>query len=220
MILRVVKKLRGIKIMEKYWSRFQDTYDEKQEYVVGKEILTSIKEELNFLPDIGEVVELGCGTGYFSEVIAQKAIQLVATDLSDELLESAKARLKTHPNISIQKENCLDTSFPSEKFDSVFMANLIHVIENPQKVLEESRRILKCGGVLIIVTYTNYGMKLFETIKLGLRFLRGWGKPPQHVHTFSPGKLALLIEKAGFQVEKSKLIGDRTKALYLIGKKK
>lgn len=206
--------------LEKYWSRFPDTYDKNQEYVVGKELLNEITKELNDLTDLGEVAEFGCGTGYFTETIAQKANHVVATDLSNELLELAKKRLNKNPEITIQKENCINTSFTSEKFDSVFMANLIHVVENPLKVLQESHRILRKGGMLIIVTYTNYGMKLLEKIKLGIRFLKGWGKPPQHVHTFSPEKLSSLLENVGFAVEKSKLIGNRTKALYLIGKKK
>jgi len=61
-------------------------------------------------------------------------------------------------------------------------------------------------------------MKLMEKVKLGIRFLKVWGKPPQHTKTFSPEELALLMEDAGFTVEK-KLIGKRTKALFAIGKK-
>ena len=77
-----------------------------------------------------------------------------------------------------------------------------------------------CDCWMWVVTYTNYGMKLLEIIKLGIRFLLGWGKPPQHLHTFSPQQLASLMQDAGFTVEESKLIGTRTKALYLMGKKK
>jgi ABC-2 type transport system ATP-binding protein len=50
-------------ITEEYWSRFPDTYDKKMEYVVGKELLDEIKQELNCLPELGELVEFGCGTG-------------------------------------------------------------------------------------------------------------------------------------------------------------
>lgn len=206
--------------MEKYWSRFAETYDEKQEYVVGKDFLDEITNELNALSDLGDVIEFGCGTGYFTETIAQKANQMIATDLSDELLEKAKIRLKENPKVTVQKENCMETSFKSNEYNSIFMANLIHVIEDPLKTLQESSRILKDGGLLIIVTYTNYGMTWLEKIKLGIRYLKAWGKPPQHVHAFSPDKLASLMETAGFTVEKSKIIGNRIKALYLIGKKK
>ena len=53
--------------VERYWSRFQTTYDKNQEYVVGKDLLDQVKEELINLPDLGNVLELGCGTGYFTE---------------------------------------------------------------------------------------------------------------------------------------------------------
>ena len=141
--------------IEKYWSRFPDTYDKNQEYVVGNELLNEITDALNDLSDLGEVIEFGCGTGYFTEMLAQKADHMVATDLSNELLERAKIRLKKNSRITIQKENCMNTSFTSKKFDTVFMANLIHVVENPLKVLQESNRILKDGGALIIITFTN-----------------------------------------------------------------
>jgi ABC-2 type transport system ATP-binding protein len=207
------------RMTEEYWSRFPDTYDRKQEYVVGRDLLVDIAEELNDLPDLGETVELGCGTGYFTAAIAEKSKNIVATDLSDSLLETTRKRFLGNQGITTQKENCMETSFASEKFDSAFMANLIHVVETPGKVLQECYRILKDGGVVIIVTFTNYGMTLWEKIKLGMRFLRAWGKPPAHAEAFSPEQLASLMKDNGFVIDKSKLIGNRTKALYLVGKK-
>ncbi len=81
------------KATEKYWSRFADTYDKNQEYVVGKDLLDEITLELNHLPELGELLELGCGTGYFTQTIAAKSKKMFATDLSDSLLEAAKKRL-------------------------------------------------------------------------------------------------------------------------------
>lgn len=205
---------------EKYWSRFPDSYDKNQEYVVGKKLPGAISEKLRSLPDLGEVVELGCGTGYFSEILSQKARHVISTDLSDELLGKAKARLTDSPGISFQKEDCFNTSFSSDRFDTVFMANLIHVVENPVKAIQESHRILKAGGLLIIVTFTTHGMKTLDGIKLGLRFLRVWGKPPRHVHRFSPESLRLLVEPAGFSINESGLLGDKAKAVFMIGQKK
>lgn len=206
-------------IDETYWSRFQETYDKNQEFVVGTELLDKVKEELNSLPGLGDVLELGCGTGYFTETIIQKADHVFATDLSDELLETAAKRFSNNEKISIQKEDCMNISFASDEFDCVFMANLIHVIENPLKALRESHRVLKENGLLIITSFTNHSMKPFEVIKLGLRYMKVWGKPPQYTHRFSLESLGLLMGSAGFLVEKSQLIGNKTKSLYLIGKK-
>jgi 16S rRNA A1518/A1519 N6-dimethyltransferase RsmA/KsgA/DIM1 with predicted DNA glycosylase/AP lyase activity len=102
------------------------------EYVVGKELRDEIIQELNCLPELGELVELGCGPGTFTETIVPKTKSMFATDLSDSLLAVARRRIGDHPKVTIQKENCMATSFPSGAIDSVFMANLIHVVESPE----------------------------------------------------------------------------------------
>jgi ABC-2 type transport system ATP-binding protein len=204
---------------EKYWSRFSDTYDENQAYVVGKDFIGEIGRELSKLPKLGKTVEFGCGTGIFTDLIIPKTIHLVATDLSNELLALARKRLNNHPKVSIQKENCMATSFAPDVFDSVFMANLIHVVKYPDQVLQECHRVLRKGGMLIIVSYTNVGMHLLDKIKPGLRFFKVWGKPPKHTHIFSPESLAVLMQDAGFAIEEATLIGNRSKAVFLIGRK-
>lgn len=206
-------------ITEKYWSRFPDTYDKKMEYVVGKELRDEIIQELNCLPELGELVELGCGTAVFSETIVPKTKSMFATDLSDSLLAVAKMRIGDNPKVTIQKENCLATSFPSEAIDSVFMANLIHVVERPGTLLQECNRILRKSGILVIVTFTDYEMQLWEKIKMGLRFVKSWGKPPAHTHSFSPEDLELMMKDTGFSIKTSKVIGTKTKAVYIIGRK-
>ena len=206
-------------IKEKYWSRFGATYDENQEYVVGKDFLNEVKLNIEKLTDLGEVLELGCGTGYFTEAIAKNSRHVFATDLSEELLETAKKRLSSNERITFQKENGMAITFTSNKFDTVFMANVIHVIENPQRVLQECYRVLKDNGLLVITSFTNYGMKLLDIIKLGFRFIKVWGKPPKHTH-FSTESLCSLIESTGFSIEESRVLGDKTKSVFIIGKKK
>lgn len=206
-------------IREKYWSRFSATYDKNQEYVVGKNFLDEVKINLNNLSNLGEVLELGCGTGCFTEAIAKNSNQVFATDLSDELLENAKKRLSSVKHITFQKENCYSTSFKSEKFDTVFMANLIHVVEDPSKVLQECFRVLKDNGLLIITSFTSHEMKALEIIKLGFRYIKVWGKPPKHTHRFSPNSLGALMESTGFSIEESKILGNKIKSLFVIGRK-
>lgn len=211
-------KLRD-NVQEEYWSRFPDTYDTKMEYVVGKELLDEIIQELDRLPDLGELVEFGCGTGIYTKTIVGKTKRMFATDLSDSLLAEAEKRIGDHPKVTIRKEDCMATSFPSESLDSVFMANLIHVIESPSAALEECYRILRKGGTMVIVTFTDHGMRPWEKIKMGLRFIKSWGKPPAHVRSYSPDDLASMLGDAGFTIRTAKVIGGSTKALYITGKK-
>ena len=206
-------------ITEEYWSRFADSYDEKQIYVAQNDLLKVITQELKKLPDLGDLVEMGCGTGYFTEAIAAKSKRMVATDLSDTLLETANKRMNGYLQVTVRKENCMATSFSSEAYDAVFTANLIHVIESPLALLEECHRILRRNGRLIITTYTSYGMTPWEKVKMGIRFIKAWGRPPAHTHSFSPDDLVRLMKDTGFAVDSVKVIGEKTKALFAIGRK-
>lgn len=205
---------------EKYWSKFANTFDEDQRYIVGGAVQQqTIVERLAGERDLGELIELGCGAGFYTKFLAANASHVTATDLSDEMLAVARTQLKDLQNVTVAKADCEKTDFPDGKFGSVFMANLVHVIENPSTTLQEAYRILKDGGLLLIVDFTTYGMKWFEKMKMGMRFLRKFGRPPGYSRNLSPDELRSLVEGAGFKVEEVQLIGNRTKAIYLKGRK-
>jgi ubiquinone/menaquinone biosynthesis C-methylase UbiE len=206
-----------------YWNKTAATLEDGEDRVTGKGFRQTVCNKLVQEHDLGEVVEFGCGTGAFTKSLAHNAKHIVATDLSDEMIKVAKKRLEGVRIITVEKADCENTSFISGRFDTVFMGNLIHVVENPRRALQESWRILRNDGTLLITSQTIYGMKPFEKIKMYLRAIKVftmWGKPPGNFRTnYSPDELSSLAESAGFKVEKVELIGDRMKALYLKARK-
>lgn len=205
---------------ERYWSRFAHSYDRDGEYVVGKPILQAILKRLSEEEDLGDCVEFGCGTGYFTKAIAGHARRVIATDLSNEMLEVARMQLSEFQNVTLQKADCAETDFSAESLDTVLMANLIHVIEDPMPCLRESHRILQSGGLLIVVDFTGYRLGLFRTLQLGWRYVRRWGVPPRHGRNdLSPEELTRLVEGAGFKVKDVQLLVGGSNALYLRGLK-
>ena len=205
---------------EEYWSQFASTYDEDQVFIVGQQVRSAIIEKLSEERDLGEVIELGCGRGYFTKAIAKNATQVLATDLSDEMVEEARAELREFHNVTVQKAACEHTIFPPETFDTVVMVNVVHFIENPDQCLLESYRILKSGGLLILVDYTGSGMKRFDVLKTGMRFFMKWGRPLRHFQkALSSDDLSNLMEGAGFIVEEAQLLGAQLKACFLKGRK-
>jgi ABC-2 type transport system ATP-binding protein len=205
---------------EHYWSKLAQSYHSDQEYIVGEGLLQVITEKLSEENKLGDVIEFGCGAGYFTKAIAEAARHVIATDLSDEMLNMAKLHLQGFGNITIQKADCQDTSFPSQRFDTVFIANVIHVVANPLKVLQESHQILKDGGLLLVVDFTAYGMKWGERIKMAFRYFRKWRMPPrQGRSTLSPDQLVTAVEEVGFRTDEPQLLGNSTKALYLRAEK-
>jgi ABC-2 type transport system ATP-binding protein len=206
---------------EEYWSRLASTFNEDQTYIVGDAVQQALKERLSRESGLGEIIEFGCGSGFYTKVLAENASHVIATDLSDEMLAVARTQLKDLQNVIVEKADCESLDSPDGKFDSVFMANLIHVIENPSIALQESYRILKDGGLLLIVDYTGYGMNWFEAMKMGIRYLSKWKRPSPHSKAkLSPDELRSMVESAGFTVEYIQLMGDKVKALYLRGRKR
>jgi len=201
---------------EQYWSKLAQSYNSDQAHIVGKNLLRAITEKLSEESELGDVIEFGCGAGYFTKAIAKAARHVIATDLSDEMLSMAKIHLRGFHNITIQKADCEDTSFPSQRFDTVFITNVIHVVGNPIKVLQEGHQILKDGGLLLAVDFTAYGMNWAERVKMALRCFRKRGMPPwQRKSALSPDQLVTFVEEVGFCTDELQLLGNSTKALYL-----
>jgi ubiquinone/menaquinone biosynthesis C-methylase UbiE len=120
---------------EKFWSKIATTFEADQEWIAGKSLIQAVTEKILQEDDLGEVIEFGCGTGKFTRPLAQNARHIIATDFSDEMIQIAKKQLEGLQNITVEKANCKNTSFQPERFDTVFMANLIHVIEYPEEAL-------------------------------------------------------------------------------------
>jgi ABC-2 type transport system ATP-binding protein len=205
---------------ERYWGRFAASYDGDGEYVVGKPILQAIEKRLAAERDLGDCVELGCGTGYLTRAVVGNAQHLTATGLSDEMLEIARTQLRGFQNVTIQKVDCGHTELPADTYDTVLMANLLHVVDSPSLCLKESYRILKNGGLLLAIGFTGYRLALFRKAQLGLRYLRRWGRPPRNGrNALSPEELQRLVESAGFTVTNVQLLQTVSNALYLRGLK-
>jgi SAM-dependent methyltransferase len=89
-------------------------------------------------------LELGCGTGHFTRELARSGADIVAIDVSPELLEIAKDNCSA-PHVSYQIENAYELSYPDAIFDSVVGSSVLHHLEI-KDALHEIYRVLKPGG--------------------------------------------------------------------------
>ena len=204
----------------RYWGRHASGHEECYLYIVGATINQELEGWLiNQFKDTDMVLELGCGSGNYSKMIADRVKHLTAIDLAPEMIEEAKERLSVFSNVEVQIEDCYSTSFGDNAFDAVLMVNLLHIVKEPIAVMKESYRVLKDGGRGVIVDVTGYGMAFFKKMALGFRHMRKWGRPAPYNRNVSPDELAQIVKEAGFVVEESKLIGEDTKAVCFRGKK-
>ena len=207
---------------ETYWSRYTSEFEEKQSRVVGNEILFLMKKELLKENNLGNALELGCGTGLFTESLQKISTKVLATDFSDEMVAFARQKRRDMKNVEFRKADALNPEFEDESFDTVFMANLIHVIGNAERVIQESKRVLKNGGQLIITSFAINEMNFFSRIAMEIRYIKTFGKPSDDAtkeKTTKKGIEKLLVDN-GFEISKSIVLGQKSKAFYICSTKK
>ena len=204
--------------MEKeiYWSRFAEDFEARNTYVVGDIDLQILKNCLEEQKNLGHTLELGCGNGTYSKILARKAGQFMATDFSEEMVLTSRFRLAEHKNICVTRENCLELSFEKSSFDTLVMINLLHVISCPEKALAEAMRVLRPGGRIVIASFTTQGMGFFSKAGMIYRYLRTYGRPPGSGRTLTLETARDMIETAGFRLEDSRLIGKRCKIVFMV----
>lgn len=202
-----------------YWGQFATTYDDKLERMMGKAVRQNLFDMLEREHDLGDTVEFGCGTGYFTRAIAKNAAHVVATDLSPGMIEVAKAKLRDLRNVSFRVEDSEATSFPSETFDTGLTANMLHTVDDPIRVLRECYRVLKPGGTLLIINYTDQGMGRVERTLMGFRFALKFHFPPKKNWPVTEDKLRTSLRVAGFTIERMELVKGKINAIFVRAKK-
>lgn len=201
---------------EKYWSRFADDFEERNNYVAGKNNILAIQQAIHDRALSGTGLELGCGNGTYSRILAKTASRLYATDLSDQMLAESGQRLKQYDNIIIEKQNCLALSYPDAGYDFVVMVNLLHVIDNPKKAVLESKRVLKKNGRLLVISFTMEGMPFMARMNMIYRYLRTYGKPPEQSRRLTLDMTDSILKEADFKVDESMLVGENVKAIFAL----
>ena len=106
---------------------------------------------LEQLPSRGKVaLDVGCGTGEFSLLLARRFEKVIAVDLSSNAIDIARQRSKDYRNIDYQVADILEWEITPEKFDAIVsIATLHHLSE--EKLLPKLTSGLKPGGKLIVL---------------------------------------------------------------------
>ena len=95
-----------------------------------------------------DVVDMACGEGYGSEVLARRAARVVGVDANPEAHEHARAKY-TRPGVRFVRE--LIETF-DERCDAVVFLQTIEHVERPQEVLAHLRSLLRPGGRAYVST--------------------------------------------------------------------
>ena len=112
------------------------------------------ESELNVLPDVAgkDVIELGCGTAYWSAWLARRGAKPVGIDISEQQLESARGfQLEHGIEFPLLHGNAEEVPFPDASFDIAFSEYGAAIWCDPYRWIPEAARVLRPGGELIFL---------------------------------------------------------------------
>ncbi|MBI5183405.1 MAG: class I SAM-dependent methyltransferase [Nitrospinae bacterium] len=148
-----------------------------------------------------KVLDIGCGTGSSSEIIAKKIGdkgRVIGLDMSTNMLKIAFSKSKSN-NLFFIKANAENIPSLDNYFDKVHIAIVLHemIYMGRSNTLKEIYRVLKHGGMLIAVDF-NKPNGIFKNLIFNLIMLVETETARDMIKRTLKGE----IEKAGFLIEK------------------
>jgi 2-polyprenyl-3-methyl-5-hydroxy-6-metoxy-1,4-benzoquinol methylase len=138
---------------EKFWDAFAYKYDKitiKSEQTLSKTLIYTRK----YLNANDIVLDFACGTGSIADGIADDVKKIHAIDISSKMIEVARRKTAERKidNIEFAQLSIFDDTFGKETFNIVLAFNVLHLLEDPPKVILRMNELLVPGGLFISST--------------------------------------------------------------------
>ncbi len=201
---------------ERYWSEPDNLTPEQDPTTPERQKL--LLRALRPLKNGSRVLDAGCGSGYFSRVIADAGFKVTGMDISSRAVERAKT---LHPGLDFLVHSVDERlSFADGAFGAVWLTEVLEHVFDIHACLSEVNRVLEPEGYLIL-TVPYHG--LLKNIAIALcGFERHFNPLISHVRFFTKRSLCECLLQAGFSPVYFRGIGrcwPMYKSMYVVAKK-
>lgn len=156
-----------------FWNMRAAGYDQSSGDTYAQAYERTVSKALAYLTPADRVLEYACGTGITTAAIAPHVAAVRAIDISDQMVERARAKLAGLPNVELSQTDLFDPCLEEGSFDAVTAFNVLLYVDDREQVLARIRVLLKPGGVFLSATdclgekLTRVGLKKFWKSRTG-----------------------------------------------------
>jgi len=131
-----------------------------REYMPGRSWQGLAETLLKLLPPM-VIADLGAGEGTFSQLLAQRATQVIAVDNSEKMVEFGRDLAVRHgiTNIDYRQGDLENPPIEAASVDLAFFSQSLHHAPHPQKAVDAARRILKPEGRIVILDLVRHNFE-------------------------------------------------------------
>ena len=203
----------------KFWDRTAEKYA-KAPIKDETSYRYTLERTKSYLHPEDRVLEIGCGTGSTAIELAPLVSEIVATDISEGMLEKAREKLRAGSIVNVSVAQADAQHAPMGPFDVVTAFNLLHLVEDLDATLAEIARRTKPGGLFISKTFclperVNWITALVTVV---LPVLQAVGKAP-YVAKLRARELDAAIIAAGFTLIETGQGPTNDPRRYLVARK-
>ena len=159
-----------------YWEKRSESFLEQRRSELANPIAKRWMKEIEKQIPAGrrlKILDVGCGAGFFSILLAKEDHEVFGIDLTPEMIENAiQLAEEENADCCFQVMDAENPMFADETFDVVISRNLTWTLPNAEHAYGEWMRVLKTGGVLLNFD-ANYGKEDVADSK---------GLPEAHAH--------------------------------------
>lgn len=118
-----------------------------------KNIFGLLLKEFLELKDNLKILDLGCGTGFFTRIIAEQCnSEIIGIDINKDLLSGAiKISKENSLNIKYEVGDITDIHYKDQTFDIVMCDIMLECFEDTTIPLKEMKRVCKTGGIVVAI---------------------------------------------------------------------
>lgn len=147
------------------------------------------------------VLDLGCGPGIVTAAIAPEVDEVVAVDLTPEMIELARKRCSELglTNVLFKVGQAEKIPFGDGYFDVVMTRLLLHHLLSPNIAVDEMMRVLKISGLAVVADIVSSGNSSEAELHNALEILRD----PSHIRSLSEDELKKIIESTRLKIIES-----------------
>jgi len=153
------------------------------------------RRTLCYIGEEKNILDLGCGEGVTLEKILGRFPNrnVLGIDYEEE-----KVRIcKTH-HLPARQGSAYVLDLEDHSWDCCLLLEVIEHLEEPQKALREIHRVLRKGGLLLLIFPHDW---LFKAARLSFLKFKEAFSPSGHVKQWTPGKMRQALKEVGFEVQ-------------------